>query len=109
MSRRQTWEGLLKENMWRGAMTRLGCLRFAEQNCGRRPLISQVERMTDTEKARHDFRNQLGIILGFAELLLAEEALTHSRRGDVEGIHKAATEALGLLDRLVPPRADLVS
>ena len=57
--------------------------------------------MTD-ERARHDFKNQLSIILGFTELLLADAAETPQRRRDLEEIHKAAVTALGLLDRLYP-------
>jgi signal transduction histidine kinase len=62
--------------------------------------------MLDDDKSRHDFKNQLGIILGFAELLLAEAAADDPRRGDLEEIHKAATAALDLLARLFPPGAD---
>ena len=51
---------------------------------------------------RHDFKNQLGIILGFSAILLGEVAADDSRRGDLEAIHKAATAALDLLERLFP-------
>ena len=54
------------------------------------------------EKKRHDFKNQLGIILGFSEMLLADAADDDPRRGDFEEIHKAATAALDLLARLFP-------
>lgn len=36
--------------------------------------------MTDGDKRRHDFRNQLGIILGCSEILLAEAAAGDLRR-----------------------------
>ncbi len=58
------------------------------------------------DKNRHDFKNQLAIILGFSEILLAEAAAGDPRRGDVEEIHKAATAALALLARLYPDPAD---
>ena len=58
------------------------------------------------DKNRHDFKNQLGIILGFSEILLAEAAASDPRRDDLEEIHKAATAALALLARLYPDHAD---
>ena len=58
--------------------------------------------MTDDDKIRHDFKNQLGIILGFSHLLLTDAADDDPRRGDFEEIHKAATAALDLLARLFP-------
>jgi hypothetical protein len=54
------------------------------------------------DKDRHDVRNQLGIILGFTEILRAKTAGHDPRRGDLEEIHKAATAALDLLSRLFP-------
>jgi len=57
--------------------------------------------MTD-ERARHDFKNQLAIIRGFAELLLAEVPPGDRQYRDLEEIHKAAVSALALLDRLYP-------
>jgi signal transduction histidine kinase len=57
--------------------------------------------MTD-EHARHDFKNQLAIIKGFAELLLSDAAEPPQRRRDLEEIHRAAVTALALLDRLYP-------
>jgi signal transduction histidine kinase len=58
--------------------------------------------MADNDKSRHDFRNQLGIIRGFAEILLAEVEAGDPRRGAIEEIHSAATAALDLLDRVFP-------
>ncbi len=59
----------------------------------------------DDEKNRHDFKNQLGIILGFSEILVAAAAASDPRRGDFEEIHRAATAALDLLARLYPEQA----
>ena len=63
--------------------------------------------MTKDDKSVHDFRNQLGIILGFSDLLIAESAAGDPRRRDFEEIHKAATTALDLLARLFPADADM--
>ena len=61
-----------------------------------------VRAMTDDDKSRHDFKNQLAIIRGFAEILIAEAAAGDPRRRDLEEIHKAAVTALDLLARLYP-------
>lgn len=61
--------------------------------------------MTD-DKSRHDIKNQLGIILGFSEVLLAEAPASDPRRRDLEEIHTAARAALDLLARLFPVDAD---
>jgi signal transduction histidine kinase len=61
--------------------------------------------MTNDDKSRHDFKNQLAIIRGFAEILLAESAPGEARRGDLEEIHKAAVTALELLAQLYPDPA----
>ena len=58
--------------------------------------------MNDDDKIRHDFKNQLAIIRGFAEIMLAEAAPADPRRRDLEEIHRAAVAALELLDRLTP-------
>jgi len=62
--------------------------------------------MTDADKSRHDFKNQLAIIRGFAELLLAEAAPGDPRRADLEEIHKAAVSALDLLAGMYPVETD---
>ena len=62
--------------------------------------------MTDDDKSRHDFKNQLAIIRGFSEILLAEAAAGDPRRRDLEEVHKAAVIALDLLERLYPAHAD---
>lgn len=46
---------------------------------------------------RHDVKNQLGIILGFSELLLEEMEQSDPRRPDIEEIHAAVTRAMALV------------
>ncbi len=58
------------------------------------------------ETVRHDFKNQLAVIRGFAEILLTESAPEDPRRTDFEEIRKAAVSALDLLARLYPEPAD---
>jgi signal transduction histidine kinase len=60
--------------------------------------------MTEAERIRHDFKNQLAIIRGFAEILLAQAAPGDPRRGDLEEIYTAAVTALGLLASVFPNR-----
>lgn len=60
--------------------------------------------MTDNDKIRHDFKNQLAIIRGFAEILVAEAEAGDPRRRDLEEIHKAAVTALEMLARLFPDK-----
>ena len=62
--------------------------------------------MDDDDKNRHDFKNQLAIIRGFAEILLDEAAIGDPRRRDLEEIHRAAVTALDLLTRVYPDHAD---
>ena len=56
----------------------------------------------DDGNSRHDFKNQLAIICGFAEILLADTADSDPRRRDLEEINTAALSALDLLARLYP-------
>ena len=58
--------------------------------------------MDDNDKNRHDFKNQLAIIRGFAEILLEEAPIGDPRRRDLEEIHRAAVTALDLLARVYP-------
>ena len=62
--------------------------------------------MNDDDKSRHDFKNQLAIIRGFAEILLDEAAAGDPRRRDLEEIHRAAVTALDLLGRVYPDHSD---
>ena len=62
--------------------------------------------MNDDDKNRHDFKNQLAIIRGFAEIMIGEADVGDPRRLDLEEIHKAAVSALDLLARVYPDRAD---
>jgi signal transduction histidine kinase len=57
---------------------------------------------SEDDKNRHDFKNQLSIIVGFSEMLLAEAPVDDPRRGDLEEIHRAGTTALALLERVLP-------
>lgn len=47
--------------------------------------------------AEHTLRNQLAIILGYAELLVQDAAADDPRRGDFEEILKAARAAVQLV------------
>jgi signal transduction histidine kinase len=49
---------------------------------------------------RHDLKNQLGIVLGFSELLLNELDPASAQRADIGEIHVAAQRALELLATL---------
>jgi len=46
---------------------------------------------------QHELKNQIGIVLGFSELLLHEMAQDDPRRADVEEIRAAATRAMELV------------
>lgn len=64
--------------------------------------------MTEIDTHRHDLKNQLSIILGFSEMLLAS-AEGDQRRRDFEQIHRAATAALALIARVFPIAAGPVA
>ena len=53
--------------------------------------------MPDDDANRHDIQNQLAVIQGFAELLLADTAEDDPRRSDFEQIRDAAETALRLM------------
>jgi hypothetical protein len=55
---------------------------------------------------RHDMKNQLGVILGFSDLLLGEMDPADPRRSDLQEIHTAATRAMELLARLMLSEED---
>jgi hypothetical protein len=57
---------------------------------------------------RHDLKNQLGIVLGFSELLLNELDPASAQRADIEEIHTAAQRALELLATLPEEVVDTV-
>lgn len=67
--------------------------------------FSDWSAMTDDEMSRHDVRNQLSIIYGYAESLLDDVEAGDPRRRDLEEIHKAALAALELLARAYPAHA----
>jgi hypothetical protein len=50
----------------------------------------------------HGLKNQLAIVLGFCELLLADTAATDRRRSDIERIQMAARASLELLSGSEP-------
>jgi hypothetical protein len=49
---------------------------------------------------RHDMKNQIGIVLGFSDLLIQEMDPADRRRADLQEIHTAATRAMELLAML---------
>jgi len=51
---------------------------------------------------RHDLKNQLGIVLGYSELILQVLNQSNPMRTDVEEIMKAAQHALTLVRQLEP-------
>ena len=53
--------------------------------------------LTEPDHTHHDIQNQLAIIQGYAELMLADTAENDSRRSDLEQIRDAAATALTLL------------
>lgn len=50
-----------------------------------------------SERTRHDFRNNLAVILGFADLMLADAPADHPYRSGLEEIREAAKAALDQL------------
>jgi len=52
----------------------------------------------DADRFVHDMKNQLGIILGYATMLIDEMAAEDPRRADLQEVRKAAEEALKLLE-----------
>lgn len=47
----------------------------------------------------HDMKNVLGVVVGYANLLLAEIPEGDPKRADVEEIRRAGETALGLLEQ----------
>lgn len=54
------------------------------------------------DRWRHDMKNQLGIVLGFSDLLLQELTASDQRRADLEEIHAAAARCIDLVAQLRP-------
>ena len=52
----------------------------------------------------HEFKNQLAVIVGFCDLLLAELPEDDARRTDIQQMHEAGHAALALLPRLLSSR-----
>ena len=55
---------------------------------------------TGMHRWRHDLKNQLGIILGFSDLMLNELDPASAHRPDVAEIHAAAQRALDLVGHM---------
>jgi signal transduction histidine kinase len=62
-----------------------------------------VSERTQDALWRHDLKNQLGIVLGFSELVLDEIGAEHPLRADVQEILTAARRAMELVSQLDPP------
>lgn len=59
-----------------------------------------MQPQSQRDRIAHDLNNQLGIILGFAELFLAECASDDPRRAELVEMQKAATAAVALVNQL---------
>ena len=55
--------------------------------------------MNDDRKFVHDMKNMLGIVIGYANLLLNEIPADDPKRADVDEIRKAGESAIALLDK----------
>ena len=53
-----------------------------------------------TSRWRHDLKNQLGIVLGYSELILQDLDKDHPLRGDLEEIFRAGQQAMELIAQL---------
>ena len=56
--------------------------------------------ITPDSRWRHDLKNQLGVVLGFSELLLADLDKSSPLRADLEEILKAGRRAMALVNAL---------
>jgi signal transduction histidine kinase len=61
-----------------------------------------MEPTVPTARWRHDMKNQLGIVLGYSELMLENLDQANPLRADVEEILKAAQQAMTLLGQIEP-------
>ena len=59
-----------------------------------------MESSLSARRLVHDFKNQLGIVLGFSELLIDQSADDDPRKPDLQEINKAAQAAMALLEQL---------
>lgn len=57
-----------------------------------------MDEKTPGPRWRHDLRNQLGIVLGFSELLLDDLEAGHPMRKDLEEILRAGQRAMVIVD-----------
>ena len=53
-----------------------------------------------SRRLRHDLKNQLGVILGFSELLLSDVDPADPRREDIREISRAARRAIELIEAM---------
>jgi signal transduction histidine kinase len=53
-----------------------------------------------SERWRHDLKNQLGIVLGYSDLMLADMDDADPLRADLEEIRKAGQQAMALVVEL---------
>lgn len=54
--------------------------------------------MSSQSRFVHDMKNQLGIVLGFSNLLLDDMAPDDPRRADLDEVRKAGEAALAILN-----------
>ena len=59
--------------------------------------------MSDDRKFVHDMKNMLGIVIGYANLVLDGMPADDPKRGDVDEIRKAGESALALLENWDAP------
>lgn len=59
-----------------------------------------MTRLTEADEFEHSLRNHVAVIIGFAELLLADTPEDDPRHGDLREIQEAARAALALIDRM---------
>ena len=55
--------------------------------------------MSQTRTFVHDMKNQLGIVIGYSNLVLDELAPEDPRRTDIDEIRRAGEAALALIDQ----------
>ena len=80
------------------------CLESRSPKCWMESTVN--DRKGSRGRWRHDMKNQLGVILGFSDLLLEEMDPGDPRCRDVQEIHAAATRAMELLAKLLLSEGD---